>query len=73
MSNIGTVAVDRFGEQFDCSDVVARDQHPRRLLYSLLDDGEWQRRGVSEVTAGLLLAVVRVEVYVATRLAHAIT
>jgi hypothetical protein len=71
MRNIGALGVDRLSEEFDGTDMVASDEDSACLFYSFLDEGEWKGR-LGEIAAWLLLAVVRIEVQMATRFTHSI-
>lgn len=41
VGDVRTFAVDRIGEQLDRPNVVARQQHPTRLLDAFLDQRQW--------------------------------
>jgi hypothetical protein len=72
VSHIGTLGIDRIYEEFDGSNVIASDKYSTSLFNAIPYQCEWQW-GFSQVTTRLLLAIIRIEVNMATWLPHSIT
>jgi hypothetical protein len=72
MSHIGTLGIDRIYEEFDGSNVITSDKYSTSLFNAIPYQREWQW-SFSQVTTRLLLAIIRIEVNMATWLPHSIT
>jgi hypothetical protein len=72
MSHIRTLGIDGICEKFDGSDVITSNKYSTSLFDAIPYKCEWQR-SFSEITTRLLLAIIWIEVNMATWLPHSIT
>lgn len=72
MSHIWTLRIDRIYKKFDGSNVITSNKYSTGLLNAISNQCEWQW-SFSQVTTRLLLAIIWIEIYMATWLPHSIT
>lgn len=72
MSHVRTLRIDRIYKEFDGSNVITSNKYSTGLLNAVSNQCEWQW-SFSQVTTRLLLAIIWIEVYMATWLPHSIT
>jgi len=72
MSHIRTLRIDRIYKEFDGSNVITSNKNSTGLLNAISNQCEWQR-SFSQITTRLLLAIIWIEVNMATWLPHSIT